>query len=105
MYTKYNVGRYIIEHEQEGKERAAYGKQVLGELSRKIEERFGEGWSVGTLKRCRKFYSIYSAPAIGATVLHKLEATADHMNWATLLPKFVNGLKNSINFPSPGLII
>lgn len=80
VYTKYNVGRYIIEHEQEGKERAAYGKQVLGELSRKIEERFGEGWSVDTLKRCRKFYSIYSAPAIGATVLHKLEATADHMN-------------------------
>ena len=80
VYTKYSIGKYIVEDEQEGKERAAYGKQVLEELSRKIEERFGEGWSVDTLKRCRKFYSIYSAPAIGATVLHKLEATADHMN-------------------------
>ena len=71
VYTKYSIGKYIVEDEQEGKERAAYGKQVLEELSRKIEERFGEGWSVDTLKRCRKFYCIYSTPAIWATVLHK----------------------------------
>ena len=72
VYTKYSIGKYIVEDEQKGKQRAAYGKQVLEELSRKIEERFGEGWSADTLKRCRKFYSIYSAPAIGATALHKL---------------------------------
>ena len=80
VYTKYNVGRYIVEDEQGGKERAAYGKQVLEQLSKKIEERFGEGWSVDTLKRCRKFYSIYSTPAIGATVLHQLETTTDFVN-------------------------
>ena len=80
VYAKFNVGRYIVEDEQGGKERAAYGKQVLEQLSKKIEERFGEGWSVDTLKRCRKFYSIYSTPAIGATVLHQLETTTDFMN-------------------------
>ena len=69
VYAKFNVGRYIVEDEQGGKERAAYGKQVLGQLSKKIEERFGEGWSVETLKRCRKFYSMYSTPQIGSTVL------------------------------------
>ena len=69
-----------MEDEQGGKERAAYGKQVLEQLSKKIEERFGEGWSVDTLKRCRKFYSIYSTPAIGATVLHQLETTTDFVN-------------------------
>ena len=42
VYTKYNIGKYIIEHEQEGKGRAAYGKQVLEVLSKKIVERFGE---------------------------------------------------------------
>lgn len=61
VYAKFSVGRYIVEDEQGGKKRAAYGKQVLEQLSRKIEERFGEGWSVDTLKRCRKFYSIYSS--------------------------------------------
>ena len=69
-----------MEDEQGGKERAAYGKQVLEQLSKKIEERFGEGWSVDTLKRCRKFYNIYSTPAIGATVLHQLETTTDFVN-------------------------
>ena len=72
VYAKFNVGRYIVEDEQGGKERAAYGKQVLEQLSKKIEERFGEGWSVETLKRCRKFYSMYSTPQIGSTVLTEL---------------------------------
>ena len=80
VYAKFSVGRYIVEDEQEGKKRAAYGKQVLEQLSRKIEERFGEGWSVDTLKRCRKFYSIYSTPAIGATVLYQSEPAADLVN-------------------------
>lgn len=72
VYAKFNVGRYIVEDEQGGKKRAAYGKQVLEQLSKKIEERFGEGWSVETLKRCRKFYSMYSTPQIGSTVLTEL---------------------------------
>ena len=72
VYAKFNVGRYIVVDEQGGKERAAYGKQVLEQLSKKIEERFGEGWSVETLKRCRKFYSMYSTPQIRSTVLTEL---------------------------------
>lgn len=72
VYAKFNVGRYIVKDEQGGKERAAYGKQVLEQLSKRIEERFGEGWSVETLKRCRKFYSMYSTPQIGSTVLTEL---------------------------------
>ncbi len=56
VYTKYNVGRYIIEHEQEGKYKAAYGKQVLKQLSEKLTNRYGKGWSVETLTATRKFY-------------------------------------------------
>lgn len=60
VYTKYNVGRYIIEHEQEGKYKAAYGKQVLKQLSEKLTNRYGKGWSVETLTTTRKFYQTYS---------------------------------------------
>lgn len=95
VYAKFNVGRYIVEDEQGGKERAAYGKQVLEQLSKKIEERFGEGWSVDTLKRCRKFYSIYSTPAIGATVLHQLETRADFVKSVNMLTKFKKSLEVS----------
>ena len=77
VYTKYNVGRYIVEDEQEGDYKAGYGKQVLKQISKKLGERFGEGWSVDTLERCRKFYTLYSSVAISATVLRKLDMAKD----------------------------
>ena len=39
--TCYEVGRYIYEDEQQG-ERAAYGEQVLKNLSARLIERFGD---------------------------------------------------------------
>ena len=77
VYTKYNVGRYIVEDEQEGNYKAGYGKQVLKQISNKLEGRFGEGWSVDTLERCRKFYILYSPVAISATPLRKLGSAKD----------------------------
>ena len=77
VYAKYNVGRYIVEDEQGGNYKAGYGKQVLKQISKKLGERFGEGWSVDTLERCRKFYTLYSQPAISAAPLRKLESMAD----------------------------
>lgn len=94
VYTKYGVGRYIVEDEQEGKYRAQYGKQVMKAISFRLTERFGKGWSVDTLEKCRTFYYVYSISAtpsrnsteqskektvkqstdiISATVLRKLE--------------------------------
>ena len=73
VYAKFNVGRYIVEDEQKGNYRAEYGKQVIKLLSKKLEDKFGDGWSVDTLTRCRKFYGIYSTTSISATVLPKLE--------------------------------
>ena len=77
VYTKYNVGRYIVEDEQKGDYKAGYGKQVLKQISNKLEGRFGEGWSVDTLERCRKFYILYSPVAISATPLRKLGSAKD----------------------------
>ena len=83
VYTKYNVGRYIVEDEQKGNYRAEYGKQVIKLLSKKLEDKFGDGWSVDTLTRCRKFYGIYSTTSISATVLPKLQD-------ASMKPDFSN---------------
>ena len=60
VYTYYEIGRYIVEDEQEGENRARYGKQVLAELSVRLTERLGKGWSVENLKAIRKFYLTYS---------------------------------------------
>lgn len=73
--TRYEVGRYIFEDEQQG-ERAEYGKRVLKNLSDKLMGRFGNDWTVDTLKRCRKFYTTYSSPRqIGATVLPQFQGS------------------------------
>jgi len=70
--TYFEIGRYIVEDEQGGKNRAAYGKEVLKDLSLRLTEQFGKGWSIETLKRCRLFYKVYAAQ-IGSTVQTQLQ--------------------------------
>ena len=80
VYTKYEIGRYILEDEQEGKARAAYGKQVLPILSQKLTDKFGSGWSLETLKSARKFYSVYAPQAIRSTALTKSDKETGKTN-------------------------
>jgi predicted nuclease of restriction endonuclease-like (RecB) superfamily len=60
VYTYFEIGRMIVEEEQNGKERAAYGKQVLKELSKELMKEFGRGFSVDNLQNMRKLYLVYS---------------------------------------------
>ena len=80
VYTKYEIGRHIVEDEQEGKARAAYGKQVLPVLSQKLTDKFGSGWSLETLKSARKFYSVYAPQAIRSTALTKSDKETGKTN-------------------------
>lgn len=70
--TRYEVGRYILEDEQQG-ERAKYGEKVLRQLSTRLMDRYGKDWTYDTLKRCRFFYQSYANASIGATPLPQLE--------------------------------
>lgn len=90
VYTKYEIGRYIVEDEQEGKARAAYGKQVLDILAKKLTEKFEAGWTVDTLKRCRKFYQVYSTHQIGATALPKSLEKAASSNLGNTVAQIQN---------------
>ena len=60
VYSKYQIGMYIVEEEQAGNKRAGYGKQVLLNLSERLTEKYGDGWSVEQLTLIRKFYTVYS---------------------------------------------
>lgn len=77
VYTKYRIGQYIIEEEQTGNRRATYGKKVLQDLSLRLTQQFGNGWSVDTLEKCRTFYRIYSN---SATMLRNSESQAGSEN-------------------------
>lgn len=60
MYSKYQIGKYIVEEEQQGKQRAEYGKQVLKGLSIRLTEAYRDGWSYENLNLCKKLYLLYS---------------------------------------------
>ena len=59
-YTYFEIGRMIVEEEQNGKERAEYGKQILKGLSEQLTSEFGKGFSVDNLQNMRKLYLTYS---------------------------------------------
>ena len=56
LSTYWNVGKIIVEYEQESKDRADYGKQTLKELSKGLTKEFGKGFSVSNLYNMRLFY-------------------------------------------------
>ncbi len=68
VYTYFEIGRMIVEEEQNGENRAAYGKQLIQKLSEHLTTEFGKGFSVGNLKNIRQFYTVYSGDQIGETV-------------------------------------
>jgi len=55
----WNIGKEIIEEEQNGKERAKYGKYLIKELSEKLSKDFGRGFDESNLRNIRKFYKIF----------------------------------------------
>ena len=60
LLTAYwNIGRIIVEYEQNSKDRAAYGQQTLKELSKALTKEFGKGFSRANIYNMRLFYLTY----------------------------------------------
>ena len=59
LSTYWNIGKIIVEHEQENQERADYGKQTLKQISKELTKEFGKGFSVSNLQFMRRFYQCY----------------------------------------------
>ena len=59
VYTSYLLGKYMIEEEQQGSERAQYGAKVLDSLSDYLTNEYGRGFSRSNLAGMRKFYLTY----------------------------------------------
>lgn len=57
--TYYVLGKWIIEEQQQGKDRAKYGERGIDNLSAALKKESGKGFSRETLRNARKFYQIY----------------------------------------------
>ena len=57
--TYWNVGRHIVEFEQQGNTRAKYGASLLSRLAKILRTRVGRGYSHPNLNNMRKFYLMF----------------------------------------------
>lgn len=57
--TYFEVGRMIVEYEQDGSAAAEYGKEIIRNLSEKLTAEFDRGFSYRNLNLMRKFYLTY----------------------------------------------
>lgn len=57
--TYYQIGKMIVEKEQQGKKRADYGKELIKNLSIYLQKEFGSGYSERNLEQMRKFFLCY----------------------------------------------
>ena len=55
----WHIGRIIVEHEQNGSLRAEYGKAILQSISERLQQEFGNGFSVRSLQQMKKFYVMF----------------------------------------------
>lgn len=85
VMTNFEIGRRIVEHEQQGAERAEYGKQILKELSKRLTGEFGKGYSLTNLKLMRQFYAMNQA-RIGQTPSGELFASEKSQTVSDQLP-------------------
>lgn len=80
--SNWNIGRKIVEEEQEGNERAEYGKYLIEGLSKRLTEEYGRGYTTTNLWYMRQFYNEFG-------ILHSLRGELSWTHYRMLL-KVVN---------------
>lgn len=78
--TYWEIGKRIVEEEQHGQSRAAYGKAILKNLSDELVREFGKGFSEDNLKNMRRFYLTFQK---SETVSHKFKLSWSHYIFLT----------------------
>lgn len=57
--ANWEIGKHIVEFEQQGKEKADYGSALLTTLARDLKTKYGKGFSKSNIYLCRLFYIRY----------------------------------------------
>ena len=77
--NNFMIGKIIVENEQNGNIRAEYGKEILSRLSKRLTNRFGNGYSISGLYNMRLFYNQYKK---FQTVSGKFETKTRNLSWS-----------------------
>ncbi len=55
----WHIGKLIVEEEQKGEKKAAYGKELIKNLANQLTKEYGKGFTETNLKYMRQFYSVF----------------------------------------------
>ncbi|MCG8733585.1 PDDEXK nuclease domain-containing protein [Tenacibaculum finnmarkense] len=75
----WNIGKHIVEEEQNGNERANYGSYLIKTLAKELTKDFGSGFSFRQLNFCRQFYSTFP-------IVNALRSQLNWTQYRLLLP-------------------
>lgn len=104
VLTNFEIGCRIVEHEQQGKNRAEYGDAVLKELAIALTDEFGRGFSQTNLKMMRRFYLTYRKQ-IGQTpsgllpALKKSQTVSDFLQKSVAVSRNLPGNERTASTP------
>jgi hypothetical protein len=59
VQTCWEIGRYIVEFEQQGQARARYGARLLPQLAERLMQEFSRGFDARNLRHMRTFYQAF----------------------------------------------
>jgi predicted nuclease of restriction endonuclease-like (RecB) superfamily len=85
VVTYYEIGRRIVEKEQQGAKRAQYGKRILSGLSEYLTKTLGKGYSVENLTLIRRFYTVYSKSENSQTLFTKFNPNVSWSHYIQLM--------------------
>jgi predicted nuclease of restriction endonuclease-like (RecB) superfamily len=81
----WNIGRMIVEEEQQGRERANYGAALIKNLSLRLTEEFGRGFTERNLWHIRQFYLVFPPEGPESQKLHTLCAQLTWSHYRLLM--------------------
>lgn len=80
--TYWNVGRHIVEFEQQGNARAKYGSSLLSRLAKILRARVGRGYSHPNLNNMRKFYLMFPILQTSDKSVLSIFQTSEKLTWS-----------------------
>lgn len=90
--TNFEIGRHIVEHEQRGEQRAAYGKEVINRLAQRLAHEFGDGFSARNLASMRAFFLCYRERSNSLQTASAKSSRPFSLSWSHYV--FLLGIKN-----------
>lgn len=100
----WEIGHRIVEFEQRGAKRAAYGEQLLKRLATDLTLRYGRGFSVQNLENMRRFYGVCGPKEISQTLSGKLMLEGHDAAESAAISQTLSGKTDAVALPAkPGI--